>query len=149
MTGFSLSFATARDAGPLARILGDWARGTGWMPVLHSRDEDLGFLHRLIAGHRVRIARDAQGQALGFIAVRLCDIAAFHVAEGQRGQGIGKALLDAVKAEEPRLHLWTFQANTRAIAFYAREGFVPVERTDGAGNAEGLPDVRMIWRRPA
>jgi GNAT superfamily N-acetyltransferase len=50
------------------------------------------------------------------------------------------------KAREPRLVLWTFQANSAAIAFYLREGFVEIERTDGAGNEEGLPDVRMIWR---
>lgn len=148
MTALVLSEAGAADAGPLARILGDWVRGTGWMPVLHSREADEGFVRRLISGHRVRVARDGAGRPVGFIAVRLCDIAAFHVEAAHRGQGIGTALLQAVKAEEPRLHLWTFQANTRAIAFYAREGFVAVERTDGAGNAEGLPDVRMIWKRP-
>ncbi len=84
---------------------------------------------------------------MGFIAVKQGDIAGFYVAEGHRGRGIGKALLDAVKAEEPRLALWTFQANVDAIRFYAREGFCEVERTDGAGNEERLPDVRMIWRR--
>ncbi len=84
---------------------------------------------------------------MGFIAVKQGDIAGFYVAQGHRGRGIGKALLDAVKAEEPRLALWTFQANLDAIRFYTREGFVEVERTDGAGNEERLPDVRMIWRR--
>ncbi|MBK8440085.1 MAG: GNAT family N-acetyltransferase [Rhodobacter sp.] len=141
----TLSPATPRDAAPLARILGDWLRGTGWIPVLHNRGEDLGFLRRMIASHRVLVARDPD--PMGFIAVKQGDIAGFCVAEQQRSRGIGKALLDAVKEGEPRLALWTFQANTRAIAFYAREGFAEVERTDGAGNEERLPDVRMIWRR--
>ncbi len=142
-----LSPAVAADAAPLADIIGDWVRGTGWMPVLHSRADDRAFVARLIAGNCVLVARDeAGGVPLGFIAVRLCDIAALHVAEGHRGRGVGKALLDAAKAEEPRLLLWTFQANSGAIAFYLREGFVEIERTDGAGNEEGLPDVRMIWR---
>lgn len=149
MTTVALTDATPRDAAPLARILGDWLRGTGWMPVLHSREEDIAFLSRMIASHRVRVARDAEGRPLGFIAVRQGDIAGFCVAEAARGRGIGKALLDAAKAGEPRLALWTFQANTGAIAFYTREGFTEVERTGGAGNEEGLPDVRMIWRRPA
>ena len=141
----TLSPATPRDAAPLARILGDWLRGTGWIPVLHNRGEDLSFLRRMIASHRVLVARDPD--PMGFIAVKQGDIAGFCVAEQQRSRGIGKALLDAVKEGEPRLALWTFQANTRAITFYAREGFAEVERTDGAGNEERLPDVRMIWRR--
>ena len=138
-----------RDAVALARILGDWLRGTGWMPVLHNRGDDLAFLRRMIDSHRVLVARDAAGRALGFISVRQCDIAGFYVAAGARSLGIGKALLDAVKVSEDRLALWTFQANTRAIAFYLREGFVETDRTDGAGNEEHLPDVRMIWRRQA
>jgi GNAT superfamily N-acetyltransferase len=149
VTTVALTDATPQDAVPLARILGDWLRGTGWMPVLHSRDQDIAFLSRMIASHHVLVARDAEGVPLGFIAVKQGDIAGFYVAEASRGQGIGKVLLDAAKAQEPRLVLWTFQANTGAIAFYAREGFTEVERTDGAGNEERLPDVRMIWRRPA
>lgn len=149
MITISLSDASPEDAVPLACILGDWLRGTGWMPVLHDREQDIAFLSRMIVSHRVLVARDAEGCPLGFIAVKQGDIAGFYVAEASRRQGIGKALLDAAKAEEPRLALWTFQANTRAIAFYTREGFAEVERTDGAGNEEGLPGVRMIWRRPA
>jgi len=149
VSGFPVSEAGPADAPALARIMGDWLRGTPWMPVLHSRAEDLDFLRRMIASHRVLVARDANGGPLGFIAVRQCDIAGFYVAEGHRGQGIGRALLAKVKETEPRLALWTFQANTRAIAFYSREGFAETGRTDGAGNEERLPDVRMIWRRPA
>lgn len=140
-----LSPATPRDAVPLARLLGDWLRETGWIPVLHNRGEDLSFLRRMIASHRVLVARDPV--PVGFIAVKQGDIAAFHVAEGHRSRGIGRQLLEAAKAQEARLALWTFQANEAAIRFYLREGFVEVERTDGAGNEEHLPDVRMIWRR--
>ena len=144
-----LTGATPEDAVALARILGDWLRGTGWMPVLHSREQDIAFLARMIGSHHVLVARDAEGAPLGFIAVKQGDIAGFYLAEAARGRGIGKVLLDAAKGREPRLALWTFQANTGAIAFYTREGFAEVERTDGAGNEEGLPDVRMIWRRLA
>ena len=34
-----------------------------------------------------------------------------------------------------------------ADGFYVREGFTEVELTDGAGNDEGLPDVRLVWHR--
>ncbi len=32
-----------------------------------------------------------------------------------------------------------------ARAFYARHGLVELERTDGAGNEERAPDIRMAW----
>ncbi|MFZ1467750.1 MAG: GNAT family N-acetyltransferase [Paracoccaceae bacterium] len=147
MTGFALSDASPDDAVPLARILGDWLRATDWMPVLHNRGDDLGFVRRMIGSHRVFVARAAA--PLGFIAVRQGDIAGFYVADAARSRGIGTALLDRAKTCESRLALWTFQANTRAIAFYARHGFVEVDRTDGAGNEERLPDVRMIWKDAA
>lgn len=139
--------ARAEEAEALALMLGAWAAETEWLPKLHSAEEDLGFVQRLIANDRVRVARDGAGRALGFIAVRHCDIAAFCVRAEARGQGIGKALLDDAKASDDRLALWTFQANLGAIGFYRREGFVETERTHGSCNAEGLPDVRMIWRR--
>lgn len=146
-TCFVIEDAAPADAEGLGAILGGWAASTDWMPDLHSAEEDRDFVQRLIGSDRVRVARDASGAPLGFVALRHCDIAAFCVAEAARGQGIGKALLDDAKAREARLALWTFQANLGAIAFYRREGFQEMERTDGACNAERLPDVRMIWRR--
>ena len=62
------------------------------------------------------------------------------------GQGIGKRLLDFAKAGRDLLQLWTFQANTGARAFYAREGFVEERRTQG-DNEEGLPDLLLRWLR--
>jgi GNAT superfamily N-acetyltransferase len=144
--GFTITDASPTDAAPLARILGDWVRETGWMPILHSRDEDRAFLAGLIGTHRVRVARH-EGAALGFLADRRGQIDALYLGPAARGKGIGKALLDEVKDREPEVGLWTFQANTRAVSFYLRAGFVEAERTDGQGNDERLPDIRMIWRR--
>jgi len=59
-------------------------------------------------------------------------------------------LLARAREERPAgLQLWTFQVNDEARRFYGREGFVEVEHTDGAGNEEGEPDVRLEWRPPA
>lgn len=63
------------------------------------------------------------------------------------GRGIGTLLLDQAKALSPTgLQLWTFEVNAGARAFYARHGFVEAERTDGSGNEERQPDVRMVWQ---
>lgn len=142
-----LDDAVAADVPALAAMLGAWVRDCGWMPVLHSAEEDAAFVQRLVRSHQVRVARAGDGAPLGFLARRLGDIAAFCVRADRRGQGIGGALMAEAMAQEDRIALWTFAANTGALAFYARHGFAEVERTEGSGNEEGLPDVRMIWRK--
>jgi GNAT superfamily N-acetyltransferase len=146
VTTWQIIDATAGDVGPLARIVGDWVRETGWMPVLHSHDDDKGFVYGLLGTHVVRVARN-RSDRLGFLARQWGRVQALHVDARSRGLGVGKVLLDEVKAVEPELELWTFQANLRALSFYRREGFHEAERTDGRGNDERLPDVRLIWRR--
>ncbi|MCG6904416.1 MAG: GNAT family N-acetyltransferase [Rhodobacter sp.] len=141
-----LTAAKPRDAEPLAAILADWKDETRWLPDLHSREEDAGFLARLIDTTDVIVLRNWRG-ARGFLARDDQVVHALYIARQTRGQGHGRRLLDAAKAQSARLTLWTFQANTRARAFYAREGFVEVEETDGAGNDEKLPDVRLEWHR--
>ncbi len=83
----------------------------------------------------------------GFLAREGEEVLALYLAPEARGRGVGKALLDAAKAGRERLTLWAFQRNAAALRFYAREGFAEVERTDGAGNEAGLPDVRLVWER--
>lgn len=146
MIGWSITDADGSDVGTLAGIMGDWVRETDWMPVLHSREEDEGFVATLLGTHKVRVARKGADR-LGFLARQGGRVQALHVAAEARGLGIGKALLDELKAAEFEIELWTFQANPRAVAFYRREGFSEVVRTDGSGNEESLPDVRLIWRR--
>jgi GNAT superfamily N-acetyltransferase len=138
--------AVVEDAGPLARILGDWIRETGWMPVLHSREEDAAFVAALIRDQTVRVARTDAGP-VGFLARSGGKVAALYLAPGARRGGIGTALLEDAKRGAGELVLWTFLANGQAIAFYLREGFVEIERGDGSGNDEGLPDAKLEWRQ--
>jgi ribosomal protein S18 acetylase RimI-like enzyme len=146
VNGWHITDADGSDVSALARILGDWVRETEWMPVLHSPEDDEGFVAGLLGTHKVRVARRGADR-LGFLARQGGHVQALHVAAGSRGLGIGKALLDEVKAVESSVALWTFQANDRAIALYRREGFCEAARTDGKDNDERLPDVRLIWRR--
>jgi ribosomal protein S18 acetylase RimI-like enzyme len=146
VTAWRITDASTGDVGPLARIIGDWVRETGWMPVLHSREDDKGFVCGLLGTHVVRVARNGSDR-LGFLARQGGRVQALHVQAQARGLGVGKALLDEVKATEPKVELWTFQANLRALSFYHREGFHKAAQTNGDGNDERLPDVRLIWRR--
>lgn len=63
------------------------------------------------------------------------------------GTGLGAALLKAAAGEAPA-YLWVFEANLRAQAFYATNGF----RSDGKRKLlppdwHELPEIRMV--RPA
>ena len=95
---------------------------------------------------RFRVAEDG-GRAVGFLALHAGWVEHLYVAPAAHRRGVGRALLDDAKAASPSgLTLWCFQRNAPALAFYAAQGFVEVERTDGAGNEEREPDVRLAWR---
>jgi chorismate mutase len=69
-----------------------------------------------------------------------------YVAPDHAGRGLGSALLDLVKARRPGgFCLWVFEMNTPARGFYDHHGLVELERTDGSGNEEKQPDIRMAW----
>ena len=137
--------AVPADAMAMGQVLSDWIDATPWMPRLHTRVEDAGFCAHLIETAEVWIAQTTDG--LGFLARKGAEIDALYLADGLRGHGWGTRLLDAAKVGCTRLELWTFQANAAAIRFYEACGFHEVERTDGEGNDEILPDCRMRWER--
>jgi GNAT superfamily N-acetyltransferase len=69
-----------------------------------------------------------------------------YVEPSAQGSGVGGALLDLVKAQRPAgFCLWVFESNEPARRFYRHRGLVDLERTDGAGNEEKAPDIRMAW----
>ena len=136
--------AVAGDAADVVEILGNWVAETPWMPKLHSTTEDLWFANHLIASQKVRVTRAPE--VVGFLAQLGPEVNALYLAPRARGAGIGRALLDEAKASEQDRALWTFQANVAALRFYKCQGFVVTEYTDGEGNAEHLPDVRLVWQ---
>ena len=83
------------------------------------------------------LARDAAGELLGCAALRPLGEADSAIGELKRmyarpgSTGVGAALLAHVEAQARAhgylaLHWSTRVANTRAVAFYARHGYVPV-----------------------
>jgi predicted GNAT family N-acyltransferase len=97
--------------------------------------DDAGALHLL--------ALDGQGLAIG-CARLLPDghIGRMAVLPGWRGQGVGRALLDAVmRAADARGHATLrLSAQTHAADFYARAGFVAVGEVY---EEAGIPHVAM------
>ena len=80
-------------------------------------------------------------------AARRLGVEQLYVLSEWAGSGVGTRLLEVAKALSPSgLQLWTFESNTSAQAFYAHHGFTVAEQTNGAGNEERQPAVRMVWR---
>ncbi|MFV2051665.1 GNAT family N-acetyltransferase [Aliiroseovarius sp. YM-037] len=135
--------ARPSDAPEVAAIMFGWMRETPWLHQRYSRNEMLHFARLMIDRNWVTLA--LTDHVAGMLA-RDCDVVhALYVSEP--GRGLGKRLLDHAKGCRPTLTLWTHQANTPARRFYLREGFAEVERTDGTGNDDHLPDIRFAWEQ--
>lgn len=131
------------DVDAIAKIMGDWCAATPYIPALHTGEEDCKFICRTVNEQDV-LAAEVDG-VVGFVARAGEEITQLYLAPDARGQGIGAALLSAMKDRSNKLALWCFQANKGARRFYEREGFVIARLTDGADNEERLPDVRYVW----
>ncbi len=146
MSLYIIRAAILDDAPQVGAILSAWVDETPWMVRIYSHAADQNHAAMLVRRGWVSVAC-LDGGVAGFLARDGSEIHALYVARGARGRGLGKALLKCAKQQSDHLGLWTFQANIRAQAFYLREGFCEVARSDGADNDEGLPDIRYEWRR--
>lgn len=115
-----------------------------YLPVLHTPAEHVAFF----GGHVMETCTvwvAETDRLVGFIAFRKDWVDHLYVDVSCHGMGIGSTLLRTAMASEPALQLWTFQNNTQARRFYEAKGFRVVEETDGRGNQEREPDVRLAW----
>lgn len=89
---------------------------------------------------------EVDGAVVGYVRFTATWLDDLYVAPGWGRHGIGTALLDLVKSLRPDgFGLWVFEVNEPARAFYAAQGLLERERTDGSDNQERAPDVRMEW----
>jgi chorismate mutase/GNAT superfamily N-acetyltransferase len=117
------------------------------MPAtVHTPEETRAWMRgRVGAGHEVWVA-ERSGAVVGYAALSATWLEDLYVAPGLTGQGIGSALLELAKSLRPGgFALWVFASNSGARRFYLRHGLLELEKTDGSGNEEGAPDVRMAW----
>jgi GNAT superfamily N-acetyltransferase len=115
-------------------------------PIVRTADEVHGYVRGWdLAARDVWVAEEA-GALVAFACVTSTWLDSLYVHPHAQGRGIGTALLELAMALRPGgLGLWVFESNTPARALYARHGFAEVERTDGSGNEERAPDIRMEW----
>jgi GNAT superfamily N-acetyltransferase len=137
---------TVQDGGAVAAGFGAARAEMRYLPRLHTAAEDVGYFSGQVLPTSDVIVAEIDGMIVGFSAVKKGWLDHLYVVPGRQGCGIGGALLQSAMTEYPEgLSLWAFEANHRAVAFYARAGFVEVLRTDGRANEEGVADVQMRW----
>ena len=134
--------ATAADVADVATLMRRVrTEALPYLSPLHGPADDHRSVARLIAETTVRVARS--DRIVGFCARRPGWIDQLYIDSDERARGIGSRLLGETLVGAA-VRLWTFQRNEVARIFYARRGFVEVERTDGRRNEEREPDVLMI-----
>ena len=141
--------ATAEDALTLADLYtaARVAAVPAMPPAIHSNSEDRAwFAARLADGkHEAWLALEGD-EVLGYALFTDSWLDHLFIRPDRLGHGIGTLLLDVVKSLRPEgFCLWVFEQNERARSFYLRHGLVDLERTDGSGNEERTPDIRMAW----
>lgn len=85
------------------------------------------------------------GEIQGFLGLSGNFIEGIFVSEKMWSHGIGKCLLDYVKAKKSELQLNVYRKNKRAIRFYEREGFEI--QSEGVDESTDEKDYLMTWRQ--
>lgn len=115
-------------------------------PQVHTVEEVHAYVGGWDLDRRDVWLAERSGTPVGFLVVDDGWLDSLYVAPEAAGQGVGTALLDVAKGLHPGgFCLWVFESNEGARRFYARHGLVELEHTDGSGNEERSPDVRMAW----
>ncbi|WP_238993501.1 GNAT family N-acetyltransferase [Nocardioides caldifontis] len=126
------------------------AAASGAMPPpVHPDHEVRAWLAARTAADETWVA-EQDGAVVGYARFTAEWLDDLYVHPDHAGGGVGSALLELVRGLRPGgFGLWVFESNAGARRFYRRHGLVEVERTDGSGNEERAPDVRMVWPDPA
>ena len=144
---FHLRLAVPADATRLVQIHRQ-ARiaAMPWLPVLRRSEDDLGWMTNVVLPQQeVWVAES--NQTIGFIALTAMEVEHLYIDPAAWRKGAGSALLDRAKKRRPDgFRLWTFQRNAMGRAFYRKHGLVELLTTDGSGNEEKEPDVRLGWK---
>lgn len=141
MTDAVIRRAVADDAPACAAILNGWIDETEWMPRKIDADALVLLLRKGLPMREAYVIGDPVAGYLSLEA-EAAHIRGFYV--GGRGKGLGRALLDHVKQGRDYPKLNSHAANTRAHAFYHREGFV--QTGDPWPGDDGIDEITMEWR---
>jgi GNAT superfamily N-acetyltransferase len=144
----SVLIRPAGSMGPsrLADILAAANAELEWLPELYSSAEEIQLVGDMIERGWVRVAY-VDDVIVGWIARKGTEIHALCLRADMQCKGVGRALMRDAQRNAKKLGLHSYQANTRATAFYQAAGFIEVSHSDGADNDAGLPAFRVEWTK--
>ena len=88
---------------------------------------------------------EEDGQLLGFISWYQGSVAALFISPDHQAHGLGRQLLEHLKAQYDRLELTVYAENEQARRFYSRNGFKEGEQQ--LCEHSGHPELVMHWQR--
>ena len=136
--------ATRADLLACAEIVAAWEARNDWMVPGPDAGTLAGYLDAAFDAREIWVIGDP---VAGYASVdpQTDKLGALYCA--QTGQGLGHLLMARAKSGRDRLWLTTHAPNTRAQAFYHREGFVETAQLPGEPPHEDIPLLRMEWQR--
>lgn len=142
-----LRHATPHDAEAIASLFRTVrVSSLPFLPDVHTPAEDLTFFRDTVLARTTVMVAETEG-IVAFVAWRPGWVDHLYVHPEHARRGLGTRLLAHALDGQHRIELWAFQRNHAALAFYRRHGFAVAEATDGSGNEEKEPDVRLVWER--
>ena len=117
-----------------------------WLPDIHTSEDDIWYFSNSVLPNETLLVSCEGAEILGFASYADGWLNHLYVTPMHWRRGVGTKLLATVLAANSALQLWTFQQNHNARQFYLAHGFVECERTDGQGNEERMPDIRMEFQ---
>lgn len=140
--------ATPDDFDACAKIINDYVDATDWLPRVHSPEATRGFFNNELLATRTVLVAEDEGEIVAYMSFSPEGfVYAIYLDPRARGRGLGKALIDIVKARHPeRVELTVFEKNASALRFYGREGFREVPEGRDGSRPEGIDTLLMRWQ---
>jgi GNAT superfamily N-acetyltransferase len=144
MSELTLRAAVVQDGAAIgALFLASRRDALPYLPELHSDEETLRWIVGTLIPTRIVWVAESGESIVGFFALKGEELEHLYIHPEYFRRGVGQQLLAKARELSPeRLHLFTFQRNSRARAFYEAHGFVATEFSDGSRNEEHEPDVK-------
>jgi putative acetyltransferase len=111
--------------------------------------KDVDWYERLVRGYLpgmadLRVAEDADGAVLGFVAQEEGEIHMLFIDPVIHGRGVGTALLDDVAGDFPSLRVDVNEENLSGRRFYAARGFQQAGRSELDGQGRPHPLLHLV-----
>ncbi|OLF54618.1 acetyltransferase [Pseudomonas chlororaphis] len=90
----------------------------------------------------------ADGTPAGFIGTAGDKVEMLFIEPAHRGQGVGRQLLDHVRALRPHLSVDVNEQNPQAHGFYRHYGFAEIGRSETDGQGRPFPIIHMRLKYP-